>query len=204
MVMDTQHGEQDVREGVVYATEPLHFSAEAMQSSAEATEMDWYGENFIEEDALTPSSVEMDIALELEASETSQEDDPVHVRVLHIDDDSLHPQVVPTALPHAPMVKENLNKHLRKVVDRLDRLEFKRSSRNRMRILQYQRREEIESSLARWWRRMGVMYGVMLGSNEIEDIESDFIRDSSAKISVCLAQYKLRSNSSASTVKPCR
>ena len=102
MVMDTQHGEQDVREGVVYVTEPLHFSAEAMQSSAEATEMDWYGENSIEEDALTPSSVEMDIALELEASE-SQEDDPVYVRVLHIDDDLLCPQVVPTTPPHAPM-----------------------------------------------------------------------------------------------------
>ena len=148
-----------------------------------------------------PSSP-MEIDIEFKEDMPNHQEDPVHIRMMHVYDDLPCPQLEPMTPPSSSAPSNNrcnLNKPLHKVADRLEKLELRRSRKNRERILQYQHREEIESALARWWRRMGVLYGVMLSSNDILDIEGDFIRDSGKRIDVCLAQFKVARGTSAYT-----
>ena len=93
--------------------------------------------------------------------------------------------------------RSNLYGPVRKLVKMIDRQEFKRSGKSRMSIRQYHRRDGIESSIARWWRRSVISYGAFLNSSGIEEIEAQFILECEARIQKCLENWSVNPASSA-------
>ena len=122
----------------------------------------------------------------------------VLIRMVKLEDDMPDAQEEPLTPHRCPSNKANgTSRPIKKVLKQLDVQECKRAHKNRLRIKQYQRRDEIESDLSRWWRRMAIIYGVWLATSEISEIEQDFKRESERRIQIGLEKMRVIQGSSA-------